>query len=227
MDSYKKILDKMESKDAPKPVAEKKPSRFSTMSPKTRQKLASYGGGFGALILAIVLAWYFWPVRVPSPNESAATIGKFMATDKFASLPLDQKQPFLDAMEKLPWDDRRKMFSGLSDDQREKMFTNAFLNSRMKTINDFFKLKTQKDKDAFLDKLIDQQQARDAQRTKDQAANAGGQGRGGGGAGRGDPGRMKAMLERVPPGSREKMAGFIGAIHARRDARGLPDTGRR
>jgi hypothetical protein len=175
-----------------------------------RKKILGIAGAVVVLSATFYFAWLYWPVRVPAPNESAITIAKFAATDKFAAMSMDQKQPFLDAMEKIPWDQRRGIFDKLSEDQRSNLFNNAFGARRMKTIQDYLALSSQKDKLAYLDALIDQQP----------------KGPGGRGSGRGDPGRMKAMIEHMPPTRREEMAQFASALNARRQQRGMSTGGR-
>jgi hypothetical protein len=208
--TYSQILREME---APKSSRKESPRKPIKINDTTRNKVLGATGGVLALLLTVYLAWAYWPVRVPAPNESPLTLAKFAATDKFAGMSMDQKQPYLDAMEKVPWDQRRDIFGKLSDDQRQAIFTNAFGARRMKTIQDYLALPTQKEKLAYLDKIIDQQKPR---------PNNGP--RGGGGM-RGDPGRMKAMLERMPPTRRQQMADFVGALNARRQQRGMTATG--
>ncbi len=200
--TYSQILREMEASNRPP----KKPAKRREIDNTARNKLI--GGALGFLVLCITfyLAYTFWPVRVPAPNESVLTIAKFAATDKFAGMSFDQKQPYLDAMEKVPWDQRRGIFDKLSEDQRQSLFTNAFGARRMKTIQDYLALPTPKAKLAFLDKLIDQQ-------PKNQGGPRGGM--------RGDPARMKAMLERMSPTHREAMSEFVSALNARRQQRGM------
>src|SRR5947209_20540910 len=98
--SYSQILQEME---VPKTSPQKPKRPPIKTDDSTRNKTLGIVGGIIVLALTIYLAWTFWPVRVPAPNESALTIAKFAATDKFAAMTMDQKQPYLDAMEKTPW----------------------------------------------------------------------------------------------------------------------------
>lgn len=216
--SYSQILQEMEVQKTSRKKPKRPPIKIDDTS---RNKILGIVGGIIVLALTIYLAWTFWPIRVPAPTESALTIAKFAATDKFAGMTMDQKQPYLDAMEKMPWDQRRGIFDKLSEDQRQAIFTNAFGARRMKTIQDYLALPTQKAKLAFLDKIIDEQQKNQADRP---AGGPPGGPRGGGM--RGDPGRMKGMLERMPPTRREQMAEFVGAMNARRQQRGMQASGR-
>src|SRR5947208_3140852 len=99
--TYSQILSEMETPKGPPKRPARPPIKIDQT---TRNKILGITGGLLLLFLTVYLAWTFWPVRVPSPNESPLAIAKFAATDKFASMTMDQKQPYLDAMEKAPWD---------------------------------------------------------------------------------------------------------------------------
>ncbi len=173
---------------------------------------------------------------MPSPNASPKALVQFIATERFANLPPDQQKPYLDALEKIPGSERREVFrqANLSDEERQAAFENTMGQQFEKRMDDFFALPPGPQRDAYLDRIIDQMEARRNRATTRQAAggNAAANGqRGGrgnwGGGGRGgrnggvDPARMKRRIERSSPERRTKFAEFSAALRARRQQRGL------
>ena len=184
--------------------------------------------GSGALAIAM------WPAPVPPPTASAEELVKFAATDKFAKLPAAQKKPYVDALEKLSFDDRRKAAEALPEDQRREAFRNGMEAAMTERVNNYFALQTPAERTKYLDQMIDEMEKRRAQFANFRPPNAGQQGqpdgqrREGGDRPQGnrDPAaRQKSRLENSDPATRQKMADFMAAVRERREQRGLPPMG--
>jgi hypothetical protein len=179
--------------------------------------------------------WTWWNSLPPSPDGSPVKVVAYAATEDFANLPSNEKQPYLDAMSADPgkfMEAARE--SKLTDEQRWEAMGN-FMSARMEAQADaYFALEPGPARDQYLDNLIDQFDQRRAQwaanrggenRGPGPGANAG-QGRqrgeggpGGRGGGRGGAERMKNRTEKTPPALRAKMAEFRKAMRDRRQAR--------
>jgi hypothetical protein len=166
------------------------------------------------------LGYAFWPARLPKPGTPEAL--KFAATDRFRDLSADQKKPYLDAFEKMSWDDRRKAVEELPEADRGKVFENT-MGDRFGRELDAYAKKTPEEKKKFLDERIDREEKWAANAPKDgQGGPGGGRGRGG----MGDPARMKSRMENMNPARRAMMAQFAGDMAKRRAERGLPPSNR-
>ncbi|MCC6422209.1 MAG: hypothetical protein IT447_01920 [Phycisphaerales bacterium] len=196
-----------------------------------RRKIKKITSICAGVLVVLGLSGWLWSRRMPSPNASPKTIVQFIATERFASLPPDQQQPYLDALDKIPWSERRQVFqqANLNDEERHAAFENTMGRQFEKRMDEFFALPVGPQRDAYLDRIIDQMEARRQRATTRQAstggnatANISGQhgGRGHWGGGN-NPARMKNRIERSSPEMRTKFAEFHAALRARRAQRGL------
>jgi hypothetical protein len=219
---------------SPRPPAPRKPASQWTVT------------AVGALVVTAVglLGWWLWPEHVPSPEASPVTLVKFASTDRFARMSEQEKQPYVDALSKIP---RRDLFgaardANLSQDERMNAMENVMGGRMQKQLDAFFVLPMGAQRDAYLDKMIDEQE-RNMREWMQRAATrparadgAGGGSNGNGGEarnrqGRGQGGqnfysaeRMKRRIENTPPARRAQAAEFWAAMRARREARGLCPT---
>lgn len=171
---------------------------------------------------------------MPSPNASPKTLVQFIATERFANLPPDQQKPYLDALDKIPGSERREVFrqANLSEEERHAAFENTMGQRFEQRLDEFFALPPGPQRDAYLDKIIDQMEARrnraatrpsatGGNATANASGRQGGRGHWGGRGGGNNPARMKNRIERSSPERRTKFAEFSAAMRARRAQRGL------
>jgi hypothetical protein len=224
MDEYSKYT---QSPD-PNPQPKKKPW--------DRRKIRKISSVSAGILVVLGLSGWLWSRRMPSPSASPKTLVQFIATERFANLPPDQQQPYLDALDKVPWSERRQVFqqANLSEEERHAAFENTMGRQFEKRMDEFFALPAGPQRDAYLDRIIDQMESRRQRATTRQAAagntpnanhsQAGqgpGQGHRGGRGGGNNPARMKNRIERSSPEMRTKFAEFHAALRARRAQRGL------
>lgn len=129
--------------------------------------------------------------RVPSPDADAGRLSHYMASPAFAALPDSQKAPYLDAL-------RRASYRGGKN-----------------PIQQYFSLSPGRERDKFLDDVIDRVLQHDKLRPppdKEGAKDT-----------RIDVGRE---ADSIPPEDRARMDQFMQDLHDRRVARGVPDDGR-
>jgi hypothetical protein len=120
----------------------------------------------------------------------------------------------------------------LSEEEQHQAFRNAMTARMEQQMTDYFNLPEGKEREKYLDQLIDEQEKRMADHNRDQANRPPGpppgqanQGNRGGGGGWRDPQRMKDRIENTAPDQRAKRAAFMKDMAARRQARGLPSRG--
>lgn len=177
------------------------------------------------IIMAVIM---LWPEPMPPLDAPREQLVKFTASNRFAKLPDEQKQPYIDAFQKWTREERHEAVekADLSDEQRGKAFGNTFGKMMGQRIDGYFAITDPKEQKAYLDKMIDEGEARMAQSRKAEAQQpktADGSTPERRGPGFGDPSRMKGMLENFPPDQRAKMAAFFAAMQDRRKERGLPE----
>jgi hypothetical protein len=207
-----------------------------TPTPNNKSNLKKAGIIAAAAVLVLgtgALAFAMWPTAVPKADAPVADIVKFAATEKFQNLSADQKKPYIDAMEKLDWDARRKAVETLPEDQRREAFGNIMQAAMTQRVESYFSIQDPAARKKYLDEQIDEMEKRRAQ-----FANMRPPGSVGGERPQGDrpegnrpPGgnrpdaatRQKSRLERTSPETRQKMAEFFAAIQERRAERGLPE----
>jgi len=98
----------------------------------------------------------------------------------------------------------------ITPDEQRKAFANVFGSRSSKHVEEYFALKDPKEREAYLDKIIDMQEKQklmfDVIRGSDRWS---------------DPARIKERIENMPPGMRTQFAEFVGAMRSRRQDKGL------
>jgi len=147
--------------------------------------------------------------RVPSPDADAGRLSRYMASPAFAALPDAQKAPYLDAFGRIR--DRGE----LAPEQQRGVNNNVNDGGGKNPIQQYFSLPVGKEREAFLDDVIDRVLMADKLRPpprKDGEKDV-----------RRDIGRE---ADSIPPEDRARMNQFLQDLHDRRLARGVPDDGR-
>ncbi len=205
----------------------------------TGQKIQSKKGliaGVAAVVvlgLGLAAAWALWPTPMPAPDAPAIEVAKFMATDRFAKLPLEQRQPYLDAMQKMSFADRMALFQdpGITEEQRMAAWRNTMGRMMDDRAAAYFALTTKKERDAYLDRMIDEGEQMRARMASFRAAMGSGNNANAGNGQNAEPPRprfsmpemQKRMVENRSPMQREQIANFISELQRRRTERGLPE----
>jgi len=167
----------------------------------------------GALLLIALAwtAWTMWPEHVPSVNAEPLVLAKFAATPTFARLPREQQDPYIDRMvANFPTIVEAARTGQLTQEEQRKGFANVFGSRSSKHVEEYFSLTSPKEREAYLDKMIDMQEKQKLMfqiiRGRDIWT---------------DPVRIKERIETMPPAMRTQFAEFAGALRKRRDEKGL------
>ncbi|HEY0008908.1 MAG TPA: hypothetical protein VGB55_09305 [Tepidisphaeraceae bacterium] len=211
-----------------------KPSPKKTVRAKTHAAIVAGAlalfGGLGAGV------WWMSGESVPSADASPVELVKFASTDTFAKMPLDQKRPFIEKMEGSFFRDREQ-FAALPEQQRREGMRNLFEASGDLRTAEFFQLKTLAERNAHLDKQLDEMAKRMAERqarttTRPPGENRGGNSNANGGGGgwqnrgdRGGPpnaGRQKERIESRDSVKSALRAEMMAKLRERAEARGVP-----
>src|SRR5688572_19458962 len=96
--------------------------------------------GVVVLGIAALVVWKMWPL--PSPDAPPLTLVKFASSDQFAGLSETRKQPYIDALMKVPPQD---LFSAareanLSPDERSNAMENVMGARWQKSLGEYFAL---------------------------------------------------------------------------------------
>jgi hypothetical protein len=144
--------------------------------------------------------------RVPAPDADAGRLSRYMAGPAFAALPDAQKAPYLDAFQRAS--DRGE----LTPQQQLGVISNR---SGMNPIQQYLSLPPGKERERFLDDVIDRvlkedklHPPPDKKGEKEIRIDAG------------------RLADSIPPEDRARMGQFLQDLHDRRTARGLPDDGK-
>ena len=177
------------------------------------RKTYAIGGVLTVLAAGGAVAWYAAAHRVPPPDGRATDVVRFVADDHFKDMTYDQKNAYVARLEAMPLDQRRKLAqdAGLTPEQGRAAYKNIYDQAVRMRINKYFTFKTDAERNAYLDHLIDEWK-REQTFTKPE---------GGTGKVQADPGAVKKRLETVPPGDRARAATFIQAFLQRSLAKGL------
>ncbi|MDB5354983.1 MAG: hypothetical protein JWN24_1436 [Phycisphaerales bacterium] len=146
--------------------------------------------------------------RVPSPDADAGRLSRYMASPAFASLPDAQKAPYLDAFQRAS--DRGE----LTPEQQRGVISNVNRSGK-NPIQQYFSLPPGKEREKFLDDVIDRVLKEDKLPPPPDKKGAK--------EIRIDGGRL---ADSIPPEDRARMNQFMQDLHDRRVARGLPDDGK-
>ena len=147
--------------------------------------------------------------RPPSPDADTDRLLRYMATPAFAALPEANKAPYLDAF-------RRAADRGdLTPEQQRRMASNVNNPGEKNPIRQYFSLPTGREREAFLDDVIDRVLQHEKLRPppdKRQQEEV--------------PRDVGRQADSIPPEDRARMSQFLQDLHDRRTARGLPDDGK-
>jgi hypothetical protein len=147
--------------------------------------------------------------RVPSPDADAGRLSRYMASPAFAALSDAQKAPYLDAFQ------RAKGRGELSPEQLRSVNSNVEMGGEKDPIQQYFSLPSGKERERFLDDVIDRVLKEDKLRPpqdKDGAKEV--------------PIDRGHLSDSIAPQDRAQMGQFLQDLHDRRMARGVPDDGR-
>ena len=150
--------------------------------------------------------------QTPEPDAGIDRLARYMASGEFKSLPASRKQAYEDAFQRA---DRR---GEVSPEQRTAVLGNLLPPARRRPFAAYFTLPPGKERQDFLDKVIDQQAALQGAMKEPPA--------GVGGARGGIRFDGRALAESIPPEERAQMDQFMQDLHDRQKARGLPADGR-
>ncbi|HEY2585874.1 MAG TPA: hypothetical protein VGI81_08935 [Tepidisphaeraceae bacterium] len=147
--------------------------------------------------------------RVPAPDADAGRLARYMASPAFAALPDAQRAPYLDAFQRA--NDRGE----LTPEQQRGVISNVINRNGKNPIQQYFSLPPGKEREAFLDDVIDRVLQHEKLRPPPDKKGAKEM--------RIDGGRL---ADAIPPEDRARMGQFLQDLHDRRVARGVPDDGR-
>ena len=147
--------------------------------------------------------------RVPSPDADAGRLARYMAKPAFAALPDSRKAPYLNAFQRAS--DRGE----LTPQQQRDVLSNLSSRNGKNPLQTYFSLPSAKERQKFLDDVIDRVLKEDKHRPPPDKEGAKEM--------RIDAGRL---ADSIPPQDRAQMGQFLQDLHDRRTARGLPDDGR-
>jgi hypothetical protein len=182
----------------------------TTTRPATsrRKRLIVLAACIAAVLLAGVGTKLWLDHRVPSPDADAGRLSRYMAGPQFAALPDAQKAPYLEAF------GRANEHGELTPDQQRGVIGNLMKRNGKSPIQKYFDLPPGKERQKFLDKVIDQQSKMPQTPPPGPPHGKGIQIKGGG------------LIDSIPPEDRAQMDQFMQDLHDRRKALGLPDDGR-
>jgi len=148
--------------------------------------------------------------RTPGPDAGADRLTRYMATHEFAALPEGQRRPYQEAFRRA---DQR---GDVAPEQRRAVLGNLLSRPHPRPFDAYFALPPGKQREQFLDKVIDQQAKLQKQFRPPPPDDKGPKGINFDG---------KGLAESIPPEERAQMDQFMQDLHDRRTARGLPDNG--
>jgi hypothetical protein len=175
-----------------------------------RKRVVIVAGCVAAVMLGGVGIKVALDRRVPPPDADPARVARYMASPEFAALPDAQKRPYLQAFQ------RPGVERAMTPEQHNQVVANVVARSGNSPIHDYFSLPPGKERERFLDRVIDNQM-------KIQS-----------GSPRVSPGSTPpdgaklagpAVGDSMPPVQRAQMDQFMQELHDRRAARGVPDNG--
>jgi len=176
-----------------------------------------------AVVLAggVYTAIVFWPASAPDPQTADAnTVAEFAASDRFAELPAEQRQAYMQRLRTGDRDRRRAMYEQMSEEQQQQFRRNMremFRQRMTERLKRYFEA-DEAERKQMLDELIDRMRDRGGRR------GPGGEGSGDS-ARRGRRGpsldRIKGMIESHTPEQRARFMQFIGDLQQRMKQRGI------
>lgn len=216
-------------------------------------KRVSICGGVVLVAGLAIAAWRFWPEEAaeppppPPPAEQTVTdVAKYLASEEFAGLDPEKKQKYFDKI--VERFEKENTWPGaareLSEEERKRFRKNAgplFRKMMEKRIDKYFEL-PEKERTAYLDKMIDgfqaMRKARGKRRAERKAAGesggapssgSSGSSGGSGGSPHGRGGlslkRISEMFQKTSPERRAKLIQFMLDMRKRAQERGVTVRG--
>jgi hypothetical protein len=195
-----------------------------------------------AVVLTGVGVWALVSFRSPAPTADPVTVAKYVASDKFVSLPSDKQKAYIESLMQ-----NRDAMRDLDPEVRRAAWEVMGEYRERERLREYFKM-TPAERKQHLDDVIkaeeerrQQWQQRAATRPTSRPAGEGWGGRGGDGqggnrpqvgggggpGGRGSPERQKARLENTDPGMRAMASQYRADMAQRRAELGIPGGGGR
>jgi hypothetical protein len=195
--------------------------RISDAQLKRARFLAAALGSL-MLIALVWIAYAMWPDHIPDPSGDPIMIVKFAATPAFARLPRNQQDPYIDHMiANFPTLFEAARKGQFTPDEQKRAFDNVFGSRSMRHVEEYFTLKSAREKQDYIDAIIKEQESKPVMWSA--IRNAGG----GSGDRWLDTGRIKDRVENMPPGDRTQFAEFAGDVRRRKAELGFSDGGSR
>ena len=193
------------------------------LSPKKKKTIVSLAVVLSLAAICCVLIYELIPAAQPPPDPSKTSpldAADYIASTDFASLPLDKKVEYMETLRKSGKNaNPRETFSKLIPEERKKIMENMrpVMHEMMKKrIKQYFALKTQAERDKFLDEEAERfkkmREAREAQNAN-QGQNPPDRPRG-----RPSKDEIKKRIEKESPEDRAQFTAYMKAVraHARR-----------
>jgi len=166
--------------------------------------------------------YFLWPTHAPDPGKMTKEDAvKYIASKKFADLPIAEKESYMDRMRAKSGDNPRQMFENMNDKDRMAMMQNMrpVMEKKMQERMKKFQAMTQAEKEAEIDRMIAEREAR--RKAGQDRPPAGANGGGPGGPG----GNPSGMFENSSASTRAAMAEFGKMMRAREAAKGITHNG--
>jgi hypothetical protein len=196
---------------------------------EARKRKLAVGIGSGVIVaaLAVVGAVYaFKPAKVTAASDKKQIVA-LVASDKFETLPAAEKKQLRDAL-----GDNREALRDLPAEQRRDAFRNMMESAMDERVERYFSLPPGKEREAELDKQIDEMQKRMSQwqnrpttRPTSRPAGEGGPGGPGGREGNGNRAERSARRDSGNPAKRAERTEYFAAMRERAEARGIKAGG--
>src|SRR2546421_2567666 len=131
------------------PVQTMNPTTARLQSPTRRRRLLVVAACVAVALLGGLGVKLWLDHRVPSPDADAGRLSRYMASPAFAALPDARKAPYLDAFQRA--NDRGE----LTPEQQRGVIRNVINPSGKNPIQQYFSLTSGKERERFLDDVID------------------------------------------------------------------------
>lgn len=194
------------------------------LSPKKKKTIASLAVVLSLAAICCVLIYNLIPAAQPPPDPAETTpfeTANYIASTDFANQPLNKKVEYMENLRKSGNNaNPRETFSKLIPEERKKVMENMrpVMHEMMKKrVKQYFALKTQAEKDKFLDeeaerfrKMREAREAQAAQQGQEQGQNPPDRPRG-----RPSKDEIKKRIEKESPTDRAQFTAYMKAVRAR------------
>ena len=194
-----------------------RPSPVSS-KPDRRPVWIASAAAVAVVVIGLIL-WFWLGSRVPKPDGSPVAVARYVGSDAFGKLPPEQQKPYREAMF-ATFKAGGDPIAGLNDADRHSAMRNLYRSAGRERMDAFFDLKTKKEKDAYLDQMMQDRGNRGTRppRPADAGGNASGTN---GSANQNRPrGGRRDPYERPDPVMIARHAEFVGAMRNRMEETG-------